>query len=208
MLLLYAIHICLCKVYFDFISNKFLWNFISEEPFVLSPFRNFCLLTNDSEILTEKLPSHKSLIMTYRSLQLLTNHFNSLTRDYILVSINDFQTVLAVICNFVLIQLHDRVPLEGLFTISMLSFTATMYLLLSYIHLGTINEASKNLIRSWKNTCRNRKSTLMSKYVKSFRSIRIELGSFGYYRKPTSIQIVGKLIFYTSKFIMVTKRYF
>jgi hypothetical protein len=80
---------------------------------------------------------------------------------------------------------------------------------LTYIKLGDINEKSKKLITSWKKDTKSSVSALerkiANKFIKSLRLLKIELGSFGYYQKPASLRIVGKLVFYTTKSLMMTK---
>ena len=83
----------------------------------------------------------------------------------------------------------------------------TVYLVLFHIVLGTYNQISIGFIASWlrhtNRPCSDQK--LLLKYIKSCRSLRVAIGSFGYYKNITTLQIVGKLVTYTVKLLMLTK---
>jgi len=98
-------------------------------------------------------------------------------------------------------------PVVSLFVTGMLSVVTTLQLFQSYFRLGEINAKSAKLIKGWGKDLKWKRSdrVLMSKYVRSCRPLRVELGSFGCYRKPNSIIIIGKLIVYTARVLLMTK---
>ena len=166
----------------------------------------FYRFSASSIYVTDIIRQPGNLANTYRSLQLLTNGFNSIMSDYFLIFLNNLQKSLSVICNVVIIQLHDKLSIATTLTLMSFSWTANVYLIINYVKLGGINEMSKNMTASWKRN--SMKSKIVFAYIRSFKLLKIELGSFGFYRKPASIKILGSLIYYTTKALMVTKSYF
>ena len=130
-----------------------------------------------------------------------------INRKFLLICLNNILTTVTVLSNFLLIRHHDQIPRAGLPMLLIVSTGSTSFLLITYKKFGEINERSKSCTSSWK---RNTKylnldeKILVSTYVRSFRPFRMELGSFGFYQKPNTIRIVGKLFFYTSKFLLMT----
>jgi hypothetical protein len=124
--------------------------------------------------------------------------------------INDLCITIAVTSNFALIRFHDHLPLEIVAVDTLLSSLASGFLLVTYIKFGEVNELAKGLLNSWKRSSGNismpSEKKLMKKYVKSCSLLKLELGSFGHYKRPTSIRIVGKLVIYTVKFTMMMKK--
>ena len=111
-------------------------------------------------------------------------------------------------CNFTLIRLHEKITVETLGVSAIVTILSAGFLIVSYIKLGEINQNSKILVNSWRFGKRNKKLSpaekmLMKKSIKSCRLLGIELANFGCYNKPTSIRIVGKLVIYTVKFLMM-----
>jgi hypothetical protein len=91
--------------------------------------------------------------------------------------------------------------------------TSAAYLVISYIKLGELNQNAKLFVNSWRQGGKAgivapNERKLMKKYIRSCRLLGIELGSFGHYQKPTSIRIVGKLVIYTVKFLMMASKLF
>ena len=156
----------------------------------------------------ETIREPKNVILIYRNLQLLFWDFNNICRQYLLMFVNNVTVSFVVWCNFVLIKLHDRATIEVLGTAVVVSATSAGFLIITYMVLGDINQKSIVLISSWKLGRETKKLSpadkkLMKKYIKSCRFLGVELGSFGCYKKPTSIRIIGKLVTYTVKFLMM-----
>ena len=151
-----------------------------------------------------------TIIHTFRCLQLLTTEVNKVVRTYVLVVANNIARSITVVCNIIVIRLHHEIPIPGAVAVLIAASGGALYILGSYIKLGTINKKSASCIKSWyKNgTLDKFDRDFMNKYIKSCRPLRIESGSFGYYRKPASIRVLGMLIMYTSKALIITKGYF
>jgi hypothetical protein len=122
---------------------------------------------------------------------------------------NNVATILSVGGQIAIILLHHRFELESILYASIASTCATAYLIITYFKLGEINESSKKCIGSWKRNSgwklglgENDKK-LLNKYVQSLQPCKIELGDFGFYQKQGSLRIIGKLVYYTTKGLML-----
>ncbi len=154
-----------------------------------------------------RIPHH--FLHSYKSLQLVILEFNSFTRTYLLLYFNNVATILSVGGQIAIILLHHRFELESILYASIASTCATAYLIITYFKLGEINESSKKCIGSWKRNSgwklglgENDKK-LLNKYVQSLQPCKIELGDFGFYQKQGSLRIIGKLVYYTTKGLML-----
>ena len=151
-----------------------------------------------------------AIIHTLKCLYLLNTEVNNVIRTYVLVIANDFAIIITVVCNVILIRLHREIPKLGTGSILIASLGGALYILASYVKFGTINKKSISCIKSWyKNGSLDKLDrNFTDKYIKSCRPLRMEFGSFGYYKKPASIRVLGILIMYTSKALIITKSYF
>jgi hypothetical protein len=124
--------------------------------------------------------------------------------------VNDLCIAIAVTSNFAMIRFHDKLPLEIVAVDILMSSLASGFLLVTYIKFGEANELSKGLLNSWKRSSSTisipSEKELMKKYIKSCSLLKLELGSFCHYKRPTSIRIAGKLVIYTVKFTMMMKK--
>ena len=82
------------------------------------------------------------------------------------------------------------------------------FILLTYSTFGEINTGSIAVMNSWKRfqeypSSNDRK--LMFVYIHSCPGLKVHLGKFGYYKKSNSPQMIGKLVYYTVKFLIMTK---
>jgi len=144
----------------------------------------------------------------YRCLQILTSECNAIISDYVLLVIGNLLIFIAVVSNIMLIKCHTKLGFDILFLFIIISIGANLYILILYLTLGEVNSVSKKLIlRRIRNTAKDsRQDIILKKFLKSCKKfLGIHLNSFGYYQKPTSIRIIGKIIMYTVKFLMMTK---
>ena len=157
------------------------------------------------------LKTPQAFLYTYKSLQLLLTRINLITRRYFLLFFNNSMTSLSVGGQVIYITLRQHFTLEIRFGILIFIVASTMYMIITYYTLGLLHELSKNVISSWrKNSVLEMKPLdriLVQKYAKSFKPLRMELGDFGYYRKTTSIRIIGKLIYYTARGLMILQKF-
>jgi hypothetical protein len=120
-------------------------------------------------------------------------------------------TTLSVSGQIAVILLHKKLELESLGGTSIVSFCSTAYLMITYFKLAQINEYSIKCIGSWKRNPGKQLSIydkkLLSKYIVSLQPCRIELGEYGHYRKQGSLLIIGKLVYYTTKGIMLLRKF-
>ena len=124
--------------------------------------------------------------------------------------VNNLSIIFAVSMSFLLIKLRSKLFLQAALAISMADINATVFLVLSYLKLGEANQRSKEFLGSWKRKAgylHPATKIQMKKFLKSSPPLRVDLGEFGYYSKPASIRIVGKLVTYTVKFLMLTSKF-
>jgi hypothetical protein len=116
-----------------------------------------------------------------------------------------------IISNISLIRFHATFTTEMLILHLGASEACIVFLVFSYITLGEINERSKNVINSLRGYARRNMSVrdrrLMLKYLDSYRPLQIELGSFGHYYKRNTLSVIGKIILYTAKFLLISLKY-
>lgn len=143
-------------------------------------------------------------IQLIRSLQILTNIANELLQEFQVLVLGEKSALCSlVLIASILIRFSHKLPI--LFTVSFLMAIAfvVVYLVLSYEIFGAYNEVSRKHINCLKLTNKGRK--LGVKYLNSCQELNIKMGSFGFYNKKKKIQIIAKMIFYTSKFLIITK---
>jgi len=164
-----------------------------------------------SQFTSNQLRKPSKLLHVYKSLQVLNKEFNSLTRPYLLMAINNAMLVVSVGGQVVAIQLHDKLNLETLTCILTLSLGAAGYLILLYFKLGQVHETSRKCLESWKKNAglhlEHRDKLLALCYVRSLSTCKIELGSFGYFRKANSLKIIEKLIYFTVKGVVLLQKF-
>jgi len=108
-----------------------------------------------------------------------------------------------------MIKFHARLELQTLIVFLMGTITTNVYIIVVYAVLGEINAASKKLIISTlrKSERNTREDIAFIKFLKSSKQyLGVHLSSFGVYTKPGSLKIIGKIIIYTVKSLMMTKR--
>jgi hypothetical protein len=145
---------------------------------------------------------------TYRCLQLLVTEMNSITSDYLLMAFGNISITIAVLGNFMIIRYHDTMPPVPLFLFTLSSFTGNMYMWASYLKLGDVNQISQTLISSKRRAMSSEGDNIY--FIRFIRScsqhLRIHMSSFGYYKKPTSIRVIGKIVVYTARILILTKK--
>lgn len=129
----------------------------------------------------------------------------------ILTIINDLIVVSMILCNFVMVRFHHRLNWLSFSLFFTVAVATLIYLVLSHIKLGEVNSLSVKMIKSLKRKEAGMSPSerkLMRKYTKSFKPLQVRLGVFGYFRKPNTLVVVGKLVKYTLKFILMTNPLF
>ena len=109
----------------------------------------------------------------------------------------------------VYILFRKKIDIEFRLAAILGSVATAVYLIIAYYKLGGIHESSKILIRSWKsyNGLFREDRKLFKKYIRSLGLLKLHHGDFGHYTKQNRILIVGKLIYYTSKCLMVIQKF-
>lgn len=130
-------------------------------------------------------------------------------QDFLQVYLNNVTMICSVLCTFALIHFHQFLTYTACSVVFMGLLSSYSYLIVSQFRFGELNELSLRVLRSWR---RNGKETdenspLMTKYLNGTLDLRIKMGIFVFYRKPTSIKIIGKLVYYTTKFLILTKSF-
>jgi len=106
---------------------------------------------------------------------------------------------------------HSRLNLEGLMGILICGLTDLFILVYSYFLFGDINQSSLRFQGSWKRkigTLTPSDKIIMEKFIRCSRPLQIDLGSFGYFKKPGSIRIIGRIVYYTVKYLLVMSKTF
>jgi hypothetical protein len=167
-----------------------------------------CRSEQFSQFSSKSLREPQNVLHSYRCLQVLDAELNSLTRHYFFL-VNHIVIILAVLCCSSVVRYHGQSSELVSLILPLIAAFASAYFLASYIKLGKYNEASRVLVCSWKKntTLSPTDQKFMIKYMNSCRLLRTDYSEFGYFKKSGSIGIIGKLVFYTTKVLMMTKRY-
>jgi len=150
-----------------------------------------------------------AVIKTYRALQIVLNDLNAATANgFLEVVLNYSIMAILILCIFVLLGFKRKLGVGAsvVFTSGIVGSLSVS--LLSYIKLGEINTRSKGVLDSWaryggyQNTSEKK---LMLTYVRSSQPLKVHFGSFEYYTVSNALPKIGKLIYYITKFILMTK---
>jgi len=163
-----------------------------------------------------ELRNPANVIHTLRCLHILNEEFNFLLEPLVCINCNIILCV-CIICNFILVQFQGRYtdsPNQNQFIaiLPMLVFAVycTAFLYLAYSNIGKINSTSRAILEEWQRSTilLEEDRRIMKKYIMSCRPLGMDLGAFGLCHKTTAIRTVLKVMVYTSRLIMLTKRYF
>ena len=180
--------------------------YIVIETIILLPYRPI-----KSSIYTKDiLRNPRTAIQVHQNLQLLLLNFNGVFRDCIFLVANNVNIGFSVSSALTLIKFHDQLDLTILLGLLMVWINSSGFLIISYMKLGEVNQRSKQFHDAWKRKAGYLEPSMkivMKKFIRSSRPLRIELGDFGYYNKSGGIRILGKLVTYTVKFLMLTNKF-
>jgi hypothetical protein len=89
--------------------------------------------------------------------------------------------------------------------ISIFLVICTVYLVLSHSKLGESCDASRRFITSWKGKgdLAELDRVILGKYLRSCRPLRYNIGSFDFYQKSGTTRVVGKIVFFTTKLLIM-----
>jgi hypothetical protein len=167
----------------------------------------FGRVKSSSLFTSDSLRRPAAALHTYRCLKVLEISANAIVRDTFFTVINNSTVALMVLCNFCLVRFSNRSPAVVLGVLISISSFGTVGIVLLHIILGSFNDASIGFINSWKRKrdIRYSERKFLLRLMRSCRPLRLEIGYFGHFKKSTSFLIVGKLVFYTTKLLMLTK---
>jgi hypothetical protein len=152
------------------------------------------------------------MIRIYRRIQILLNSSNDIFREYFFLVLNNILIVIAVLCNYVLIRFHKWLGLAEMLSFGMLTLACKLSICIIYFKLGSMNDKSIKLVAAWKAKFSRKKShgqnIAIGKSLESLSPLKVEMSSFGCYKKKTSVRIIGKLFFYTTKSLIMTRKIF
>ncbi len=152
-----------------------------------------------------------SFLLLHKSLGALTNQFNLIGRDFLLVAVNTIVLSIVIICNVALIRFHSFLAIEAVVILVTGSVLGTAYLVLSHQKFGEFNGGSGKYLASWRKTLKDLNPNdrkLMKKYLNSCHPLQIKLGNFGYYRNQQTVKMISRIIVYTAKILISSKRSF
>lgn len=154
-----------------------------------------------------KFRTPASVIHAMRCLQILTNGSNQMMRDYPLTGALNMAIGFSVGSSAGIIRTWKVLPNLVLSVLILSTFCAISCVKLVYWEFGNFHSCSQKLLKSWKHYCglRIKDKSLLNKYLKSCRVLRVELSSFGYFRKGNGTRIIGKLVYYVNKILMLTE---
>jgi len=149
-------------------------------------------------------------IREHRALETLLNRFNFIGGPYILIIMNNAALTVTVGGQIVVIVFKTQLGLVSMLLISLVAFLAAGFLIISYFEFGQLNENSKACINSWKQNvrlCQRDDMQVLIRQIRSLRVCRIQLGSFGYYKKANSMRVILRIFYYTVKGLMVMTKF-
>jgi len=168
---------------------------------------NFRFQRQPSLYTTEAVRSPATAVHLVRCINLLTIQFNELTQKT-LFFVNYIIITCTVLSNFVLIRYHSSMGLPVLIITLGGSGGGAAFTFFSHIKFGEVHEASKKFIASSKRNFGEFPKPdrqLLQKYSATHRALKVKLSSTGYYHKPNTLRVLGKIVLYTTKFLLVTR---
>ena len=150
------------------------------------------------------------VLHTYRSLQIVFKDFNQVNMRFLQIVLNSSIITITVLCIFVFVRFHDILGLGACMVFLSGIVGGLTFILLTYLKFGAINFTSMSVLCSWRRFQEYPSSgdrELMLSYIHSLAALRLHLGSFGYYKKANSLPMIGKLVYYTAKFLLMTKEF-
>jgi len=154
-----------------------------------------------------RLTDSASHILHYHLLQIMVSYFNEITRTYFFLAMNTLQFVLSVLCNVASVGFHAHLlPVTTLFNCCF-SFTSTSYLFVTYFILGSLNSKTRKVLLEWKrSSLQLRLDSAQRKELKSCRPAEVHIGNFEQFQKIGALKIVSKIVTYTVKIIVTSKK--
>jgi len=130
--------------------------------------------------------------------------------DFFQIALNNTVIGMVVLSFCVLVRFHSELELVSSLGFYLGTTCGIAFVLLTYIQFGEINISSVEVLNSWKRWDKyvsRRDRELMLAYLRSCQALKIYLGGFGFYKKPNTVRIVGKLVYYIAKFLLMTKNF-
>ena len=154
----------------------------------------------------DKLREPGNALHTYKSLYLLCNIFNGICGNFYVPFLSLAIMITSTVCNSILIRYYYILGSSGVVAVSGVAMAAAMYPLVISFKIAKIYEVSNSFKSSWRRSqgikLRVFDQRLMMKYLKSCRPMRIQIGSYDYYRNSSSTTICTKVIFFTGKLLL------
>lgn len=150
------------------------------------------------------------LIPTYRCLQILTNCGNEILETYLML-MTYILIGLVVLCNFVVARFHHRLTISVIGPFLVVSGTTFISEIICFSKFEEVNALSKMFLNSLREKnigVTQNKRMLMSKYGKSCNVLKVRMGSIGYFKRPYVIRVCEKVLRYTAKSLLMTKKLF
>jgi len=124
--------------------------------------------------------------------------------------INNVAISYIIVVALVLIRMHDSIHPVLMLGMIIAGFDAFAFLVLSYKKLGEVNQRSVEFHNSWKRKAGSLDPGMrkrMTRFLRASRPLGIELGEFGRYNRQGSIRVIGKIITYVVKCLMLTNNF-
>lgn len=148
-----------------------------------------------------------SYIRHYQMLQIIISNFNDITRIYFFIVMNNSQILLAVLCNVLSIGFHAILSPFTLAFTSIFTFTSVSYLFITYFTLGNLNALTAKALSQWNRSSHQlRLNKVQKKQLRSCKPAEVYIGDFGKFQRIGAIRIVSKIVFYTVKIIVSSKK--
>jgi len=162
--------------------------------------------TGRTEFTKQEMRKPGEVVLIYRSFQVLLHDFNAIARSFLQTFLNNGCPILVVVLAFAGIKFYRALVAAQLCILVVGTIGTSTFLILSYLKLGGINDKSKKVLGTWKRWQGGQDRKLMLMYIRASAELKVELNSFGFYQKQNTIRIVGKLIYYTGKLLVMAKK--
>jgi len=205
-----------CAPLWNQVNNipKFLTDFFKfrEKKHFLSSSSSTKELTNSSLLI---LNTPEECIYHYRCAQILMNGFNELLGQLVLRILSDVSIFGVVSSVCLLVRFHSNLTYHNIIVTFGIAIISVSFLNIMYTKFGLIQQISAAFTLTMKKrivnfidgpeNCNVAEVWLIKKFIKSCMAIRVE-GIFCKYNKLDGLKVVSKLVVYSNKLLIMTKK--
>lgn len=142
-------------------------------------------------------------IRIFKALALLNQYFNKFYSSFILPVMQLALIVFSVTGNNILIQYHSKLPMEANLVTANISLLCLITIIAVYPKAAKINTVSAKYLHSTLNV---KGMPWVKKEIKACKKIKIHVGPWITIERYTSFKIIGAIIYWTGKSLLMFKR--